>query len=104
MIEEELVATVLKIARWRRMISATEGKGREERETTASTARRAKFLIYKWSGSGYRTKAMVRASNALVNEFYRRYTVAQTSSRSLSRVKNRAVSTGVSHLGGRYRR
>lgn len=75
MIEEELVATVLKIAQWRRMISATEGKGGikgRERERE-STTRRAKFLIYKWSGSGYRTKAMVRASNALVNEFYSRY-------------------------------
>lgn len=58
------------------MISATEGKGgdkKRKRESIASTTRRAKFLIYKWSGSGYRTKAMVPASNVLVNEFYRRY-------------------------------
>jgi len=49
------------------------GESKREKEREPSTVRRAKFLIYKWSGSGYRTKAMVRASNVLVNEFYRCY-------------------------------
>ena len=45
----------------------------------------AKFVIYKWSGSGYRTKPW-RGPNALVNEFYCRV-VAQTSSQRLARRK-----------------
>lgn len=48
-------------------------KERERRgkERKRSEQRWAKFLIYKWNGSGYRTKPRC-APNVLVNEFYRR--------------------------------
>lgn len=51
MIEEELVATLSvknSTVAANDFAAGGEGKRREQR--------RAKFLIYKWSGSGYRTK------------------------------------------------